>query len=387
MRKVLLFVSTLLLAVTTAAAADITFVALEDDVEMLALAPTDDGFALELVGDVRVGNEFVTRLRLARYDTAGTSTVDSGWYPFDLEGFHYERSRLLATPAGFVALHGNLPYYVWSFAVGPNGEVRNEPDRTYEARDIYSLNAAVGTGGHVLMVHSGWFGLWTAWAVPVGSDGRQSGPAINVDLDTADGRPHGDPLIEDIDVAPVSGDFAAAWVEYGNTVWTRELTSRGTYAGPLTLVEGRGHCPANAQIAAVGTIEAIVYTTGCSQRDVFLRTRPKGGAVSAPISIAAEPYFERVHSAVGGSATLGVLDQVTVPTGNGSYTDDTVFIELDLSGKPVQPPVWLHRDLGLEVDYSLELQWDGRRNRFLLSFEGDGPSGPGVYVIGLPARR
>lgn len=79
------------------------------------------------------------------------------------------------------------------------------------------------------------------------------------------------------------------WSQYGIGIRLRAITGRGEPDAGVVLVKPEGDCAESVSIAADGKLQAIVYSAGCGQRDLLLRTRDRAGAVSEPIALASEP--------------------------------------------------------------------------------------------------
>lgn len=362
-----------------------------------AVTATDDGFAVAWSDvEVKLPFEVEYRLRFARYDTSGHRTVDSGRLPFNPWSFYLTAIHLLPTRDGFAVFLGNDASAILTGSIGADGTLLRAPEPIVRSNELYPFGVASGSGGDAVLTYPEWIGTWTIWAVPLGGGGTPSAARTNVALAVSSQNLEYR-FIPDAQLAAVGNGFATAWAEGGGIgVRTRELNGRGVSIGPVISLPGSAACLWATTIAAVGGVEAIVYSAGCPQTDLVLVTRPRGGAISAPIRMTADPadegsrtpsFFERGLRAVGGRETVGVVYAIATPLGPGQYSHDWAFGEFDLAGRPVGMPVWLLRDLDIEPYSALDLAWDARRNRFLLAWDGDGPQGPGVYVMGIPSGR
>lgn len=359
-----------------------------------AVVATDDGFAVAW-NDIVLTAPFITsgKLRLARYDAAGHRTADSGRTSVDADVS--SEIRLVPSRDGFAYFIGYDAYEVQSGSFGPDGTLLRTPQSIVESIELYPYDVAPGPGGDMVLTYPEWIGTWTIWSVPLGAGALPSGPRVNV-VPATSGQ---DLDYRFIDVAPivsVGTGFAVAWMEGRVGARTRELDTHGVPSGPVTLVAGMGSCPAAAAIAAVGSVEAIIYSAGCTQTDLYLAKRPRGGALSAATQLTFEPVDEGSSwygdlsvplRAVGGSQTFMVFYSIVVPYGVGGFSTDYALAEFDLAGHSVGSPTVLGRDLGIYANTAVDLAWDGKRNRFLVAWDGDGPQGPGVYVMGIPSGR
>jgi hypothetical protein len=395
-----LFVSVLLLALIVPSFAD-DIVRIAPPVpgpvpfigEQPAVAATPDGFAVSWV-DLEVLEPFdlLPHLRFARHDLSGVRVADSGWLDFDISQLYPFVPRLLPVQGGFVSFFEDDATAVWNINVGSDGGQLGPGREILTSGELYPFSVA-SSGGNVVLTYPEWRGTWTDWAVPLGNDGRPSGPRVNV-VPAVSGQNLSYRIIWDSQLAPTRGGFVTTWFEGGIGIRVRELDARGAPSSAVTTVVGSG-CPwPDPAIATVGGIEAVVFADGCNQTDLYMTTRSGSGAfgprrvlADGPVSEGSETTYETVRPlrVAGGDRTIGVLYSVVVPLSGGGSTIDWVFAEFDLEGRLVGARRKLQADLGIVPAGDVDLEWDPYHGRFLLAFAGSVRADRGVYVMAVPA--
>jgi hypothetical protein len=358
-----------------------------------AVAATPDGFAVSWV-DLEVLEPFdlAAHLRFARHDVNGARVADSGWLDFDISQIYPFVPRLLPVQGGFVSFFEDDATAVWSINVASDGAQLGPGREILTSGELYPFSVA-SSGGNVVLTYPEWRGTWTDWAVPIGNDGRPSGPRVNV-VPAVSTQNLAYRFIVDSPLAPTRGGFVTTWFEGRIGIRVRELGPHGAAAGPVTTVVGNG-CPGiDPAVATVGDVEAVVYAEGCDQTDLYMTTRSATGAfgprrvlADGPVSEGSKTTFETLRPlrVAGGDRTIGVLYSLVVPLSGGGSTIDWVLAEFDLDGRLVGTRRQLKSDLGIVPAGDIDLEWDSYHGRFLLAWAGGLRDDRGVYVMAVPS--
>jgi hypothetical protein len=251
---------------------------------------------------------------------------------------------------------------------------------------LYPASVAARPGA-IVMTYAEWYGTFQNWSQVVSPQGSAQGVRRPLAMSQIGGTGSG-LYNRDSQVARSAEGFVAVWNQYPIGIRLRDLTSNGQPMGDVALIHPNA-CTRNVAVAAAGQTQAIVYSEGCAQTDVYLLLRDRDG-IRGPLVLADEPYNEGIdlgydayHPLKVASTRSGfaVLYPVATPTPQAGA--HWIFLEFDASGSRIGPARDLTVEFRFEAFEDLELVFDERRGRYVVVWGGGGPEGYGLYLLAL----
>lgn len=256
--------------------------------------------------------------------------------------------------------------------------------------ELYPLSVAQGPAA-LVMTYPEWSGAFENWSQVVDDEGHADGDRLSLAL----ARRGLDELYDrDSTVARDGPGFFAVWNQYPIGIRLRELSPQGAPVGQATVVH-RENCTRNVAAAATAATEAIVYSEGCDQKDVFLLLRDRQGGLTGPITLSAEPYdegydrgYDDLHplQLVSTGSRFAVLYEAA-PVDPYHYPR-WFLVEFDEAGNPIGAKRDLVQEFGIQPGFDgVAFTFDARRGRYVIAWGGDGPQGSGLYLLALSPSR
>ena len=298
----------------------------------------------------------------------------------------FAQDHLEHIQGGFLLFAQVDGYELDTLVLDGTGHPRGSSYRLLFKDELYAVSVAHGPGA-LVTIYPEWYGSFQNWSQVVDEQGHADGIRLPLALPRS-----GVEELYDLDstVAPDGPGFVAVWNQFPLGIRLREMSPNGSPVGAPTLVHPDS-CTKNVAVAATAAVQAIVYSEGCDQTDVFLLLRDRKGRLAGPVTLTAEPYdegydrgFDILHPlrlASTGSHFAALYEAAPV---DPYHYPRWFLLEFDEAGNPIGSKRDLGAEFGLqpygdEVDFS----FDERRNRYVLAWGGSGPDGDGVYVLAL----
>jgi len=358
------------------------------------IAPTDGGYGVVWwdYRDQGTPGRYAGGLRFARFADDGSRVGEEVLLELDdpfvglfdsYLGGHLEPQR-----DGFLLFAQLDAYAVHTLALDVEGRAAGPSNTLLRKDELYGIRVASGPTA-IVMTYPEWYGTFQNWAQRVDDDGYASGIRMPLVFSTLGGPP--ELYTFDSELARDGNRFVAVWSQYPVGIRLRELTGRGVPDGDPALVHPYGDCAKHISAAAAERRQLVVYSAGCEQRDLFLKTRDRQGTVSQAVLLAGEPYDEGYSrydetyhpvQAITDGESLLVLYQVHAPE-LGVPWDRWFLAEYDLEGNPLSPPRDLYAELKMDAYGEVDFVRDEQRDEVLIAWGGGGPQGYGVYFLAL----
>ncbi|UCF66523.1 MAG: hypothetical protein JSV80_12090 [Acidobacteriota bacterium] len=329
-------------------------------------------------------------LALAYFDEFRLQMVDLGLHPLGepivIEGprpfAKIRHNELLAVEEGFLLVSEDQVYAVLARPLDHSGRPTGLVE-DLEAHSPFGARAAHHRSGSTVVTYGSIFPNPFAWVRPVTDDGVPRDVWRRIAPKRISGLANlliGDVL--QVPVAPIGQAFFSAWIDQSSGLYVRDIDRNGVPFGASVQVVPVDECPHHVAVASLGLEELIVFSSGCGARSLSLTKRfaeQEQVADPTPLDLLAPADRFPDASVLTMTATL---DRVGVLYEADRNAEDAgwVFYELDSEGTVLDGPIDLEADLGGREVRQAALDVDRRLDRFVVSWVGDGPEGPGLYL-------
>jgi hypothetical protein len=376
MRKETLVILLVYFAATVAFSAEVPVLI---DAEALdpVVQPTDDGYAVAWwQGDARFGEG----VRFARFDLTGQQigeTRQLGKLGVEL----FVDLRLEPVRGGFLLFVKDNIYALHSLPLDELGQPTGEVNLVIDSNDLWGVDVD-GTSSSKLVVFPEFSLGFQVWSQQIDADGRPVKPRSRLSLATGN-------MIRDARLARTRSGYLSAWVEFSGAAISREIRKDGRPRGVPTEFVASQECPEWTDVAVSGGTQAVVYSAGCAQLDIFMRQRNKSGSFGDLIVLANEPFdegtdpsFSPIEVAVG-QDRFGLLYSALSQDLPYPYRGTWFLAEFDLAGIRIGEQRNLEDELSMDAWRGASLIYDEGRGQYVLSWSGFGPQGSGGYFVTL----